>query len=608
MKTDITTIQQSFHLGYDQFEDSRVLSSAVWDLYNGEQWTEEEKQVMINRGQPIEYFNVIRKYVRMLLGYFSTTVNTVQVRGQRTLDTDIASLMTDVVDHTFEMNSMDTEGDEFKKAMMLDGMAVMELYPEKTEETDEFGRPLYTIKMNHVPTNEVVIDPMSTKQDYSDARFIHRFKWISEEKVNEMFGKGTSKKLDDQSEANHLTVEEGEYTYKYSTTQREQWMQFKVYQIVHTVIEDNQGKVWSIYWCYREILKKEEITNRNYKWPYIVHRLEKQKKRYTEYYGIFKDIMGSQKAINQAIVKLQLMSNSKKVFVADNALSGTDLEKFKDAVNNVSGVVRVARLEGIQVEEMSRDVLDQYAIIDKALERIQQTLHINDSFLGQANASDSGRKVKIQSNSSILGLRYLNVALEKSWESFGKAIVGHVQQYFTAHQVFQISDNAVGQRFIELNKPIIDPNTGQIALEPVVNPDDNTFEVDEEGDIIFAPLPFIQTEPAGKKFNVKVISSSYADEDERSQLMLESVVNGPMGHWLQMVSPEHYALFGKLVLQYMKTKAGSEAARVFEDLYLQLGGDPAMSDAAAFLGGQASKNIDGKSRNAKLPSEGVTNV
>ena len=59
----------------------------------------------------------------------------------------------------------------------------------KTGETDEFGRPKYKIEINHIPAMEIVMDPMSRLDDYSDARYIHRFKWMAKEQVIKQFGK-----------------------------------------------------------------------------------------------------------------------------------------------------------------------------------------------------------------------------------------------------------------------------------------------------------------------------------------------------------------------------------------------------------------------------------
>ncbi|MFM9701309.1 hypothetical protein, partial [Streptomyces europaeiscabiei] len=60
------------------------------------------------------------------------------------------------------------------------------------------------------------------------------------------------------------------------------------YLVVHTVMEDEDGKRWSVLWHDDVILQKDEITYKECRWPYRVQRLHTSDK--TEYYGIFRDV------------------------------------------------------------------------------------------------------------------------------------------------------------------------------------------------------------------------------------------------------------------------------------------------------------------------------
>src|SRR5690606_7793169 len=234
------------------------------------------------------------------------------------------------------------------------------------------------------------LDPMSREEDYSDARWLHRFKWVTEETIIKEFGEAALKGL--QEYYNHLDIPESEYSYTYNGQFQGRFRLFNNYLLVHTVIEDTDGRRWSIYWSDGAILRKKEITYRDVRWGYRVVRLHTSNKQ--EYYGVFREVAETQKAINQAIVKLQLMANTQKIFVETGAVE--DVAEFTAAVNRVNGVIPVKTLGGIKVENLSREALEQYQIIDRAFDRIQRVLNINDSFLGMAFASDSGRKVKLQ--------------------------------------------------------------------------------------------------------------------------------------------------------------------------------------------------------------------
>jgi len=613
MKTDIETLRDSFWLGYDEFVDSREEAEEAWNFYHNRQWTADQAAVLAARGQPLETFNVIKLFARMLVGYYSTTVNTAVADPVQQADITTATLVTDSIASIFNANNMEVQGDSIKLGGIISGLMCTMQQPYKTGERDQFGRPIYGIKIDYVPDYELIMDPLSTEVDYSDARFLHRFKWLPKESVVKMFGKAKVAEL--ESNHNHLSIPEADYDYN-GLGHRGYYGRYKVFDnflITHTVVEDDDGKRWSIYWSSEVELARKEITFKEVKWDYRVTKL--QASTYKEYYGVFHEVLETQKAINQALVKLQLMANSQKVFVETNSIE--DIAKFTDAVNRVNGVIPVKSLKGLKVENLGADAIEQYEIINNAFDRIQRVLNINDSFLGMAFASDSGRKVKLQQNATIMALRYLTVRIESFYQLLGQDVAALIKQYFTAEQVLRVSDELVGQRFIELNRPMLefsgdmDPNTGEPIMQPifeqVYDPEDDTPLVTEDGALVFAPIPEEGTELTFKKHDIRIEAVNYNDEDERTQLMLETVMSGQMGQLMAQVNPAGFFQIAGLTLRTMKTKYAPEISAIFEQTSEMLSGNPEDEEAAAMLagqnampsGGDSSKNMSAQN---KLPT------
>ncbi len=613
MKTDIETLRDSFWLGYDEYAESRVEAETAWNYYHNRQWTSDAVNKLVSRGQPVETFNIIKLFSRMLVGYYSTTVNTIVADPVQYSDSTTASLVTDVIASILNTNNMDVQGDEIKLGGIVSGLMCTMQQPYKTGNRDQFGRPIYDIRISNVPDYELILDPLSTAIDYSDARFLHRFKWLPEESVIKMFGKDKVKEL--EANHNHLSIPEADYEYT-GQGSRGFYGRYKVfnnYLITHTVVEDDNNKRWSIYWSSEVELSRKEITYKDVKWDYRVVKL--QSSTFKEYYGIFHEVLETQKAINQALIKLQLMANSQKVFVEKTAVA--DMSEFTDAVNRVNGVIPVKKLAGIKVENLTSDAIEQYQIIDKAFDRIQRVLNINDSFLGMAFASDSGRKVKLQQNATIMALRYLTVRIESFYKLLGEDLAALVKQYYTADQILRVSDDIVGQRFIELNKPMeqwsgqIDPKTGQAIMEPVFeqvyDPEDDKPLIDDEGRLVFAPIPEPATELQFTKHDIRIEAVNYNDEDERTQLLLETVMSGQMGQMMAQINPAGFFQISSLSLRTMKTKYSPEISRIFEDTAKMLQNSPENEEAAAVVaggiaqpsGGSSSKNM---SKQNKLPA------
>lgn len=611
MKANIEDLRDMFKIGYEAYEESRNEADEVWNLYHNRHFTDAQKAILANRGQPAETFNVVKMFSRMLVGYYSTVVNTAVVSAVNPRDVDTAALLNDIVDYTFKKNRFkDVEGDKIKLSAMVSGLLVSYVDVIDTGSTDEYGRPINRITMHHVPDSEIILDPLSRADDYSDARFIHRFRWLPEESVRQMFGQA---KLDEIYEYyNFSEVPEADFEYTYGQRFVGKYKVHDNYLIVHTVMEDENGESWSIYWNDETILKKEKITYKDVRWPYRVEKIHTSDK--TEYYGIFREVVEAQHAINQAVIKIQLMVNSEKAYVEEGAVE--DIDDFEASFNRVNGIIPVISLAGIRVETMSREIQDQYIIIDKSLERIQRVLGVNDSFLGMAFASDSGRKVKLQQQQTIMSLRYITARIESFYELLAKDIASLAQQYYYANQIIQIVDEVVGQRWIELNRPIqewtgqTDPQTGEpimrAVLLPQVDPTTQDFMQDEDGNIILGPVSEEGTDFSFTDYEVEIQSSSYNDEDEKAQLLLESFMSGAIGQMMMQANPAGFFKMGALSMKSMKTKYSPNIVEVLEQTAQMLGGDPVANQQLATANQGGAPSGQPMSRALKLPTNTQT--
>lgn len=627
----IPYLKDTFKIGYDAFALSRQEAKHTWDLYHNRHYTSQQLLTLANRGQPSETFNVVKLFTRMLLGYYSTVINTIQANPVSPEDAITSSVLNDAIAYVLRDNNFVTEGEKVKLSAIIAGLSCVYVDVQPTGEEDEYGRPINKVVLEHVPEAEIVLDPMSRRDDYSDARYIHRFKWVNEEHLTQLFGEEAVDKLTqyynftNQPDADFTG--QGQQLGLFSTqggvfpqTGRNQEVgQYKVhnnYLIIHSVVKDSNGKVWSIYWNDDVILKTTELTHKEVQFPYRVVKTHTSTEN--EYYGIFREVTETQKAINQALIKLQLLVNTQKAFVEDGAVK--NLADFTTAFNRVSGVISVQDLKGLRIENLARDALDQYTIIDKALDRVQRILSINDSFLGMAYASDSGRKVKLQQNASAIGLRYLTGRIEALYRFLGWDIANLIKQYYVAHQLMRITDDASGERWIELNKPLqtwtgnMDAQTNmpimQTQYEEQLDPASGKPMVNERGNYVVAPITTEDTDISYTKVDIEIHSNNYNDEDEKNQLMLEQVLTGSVGQLLSQVNPSGFFKAASLSMKSMQTKNSPEIAKIFEQTAVQLQQNPAAHQAASAMAqglpGQQAQQAQGpesgaSSRTLNLP-------
>lgn len=598
MKPTIENLKDTFKIGYENFAESRAEAEEVYDFFHNRQYSDTHIAILNKRGQPVETYNVIKMFGRMFLGYLGSVINDIKIIPRQQNDIYTAAILNDLVTYTLQQNNFSEEANKVKLDGILSGLMCVFEKVEKTGETDMFGNPLFEIKLQHIPSHEIILDPQSRSEDYSDAKFIHRYRWISEEDFINNFGKD---KLDEvEANINQTEVPEADLSYTYNTSFMGKYKRHNNYLVIHTIMKDYDDKKgvisYSVFWCGDVILDSQEINYDKVKFPYRVQKLSYSNR--PEYYGLFREIIETQKAINQALLKIQTMANTRLVFVQKKAVD--NLRNFTDKVSSVNAVIEVNDLNGIKIENQTRDIAQQYAIIDKAMERIKAILSINDSFLGLAYASDSAKKVQVQQQASIVALKYLISSIESFYRLLGYDIIYLIQQYFTATQTLSIVDEYAGQRFFTINQPIprIDRTTGLPMInadgsfvplmEEVLDNKGNPVE-DDNGNILVRPIPTRESDIQFTKADVIVESVAYNDDLAQNQQILNDLLNGNMGQFLMQTNPAGYAQIASLSIKNLKARVSPEIAEILSNTGQMIQQQQAMAQQQAMMMQQANQ-------------------
>lgn len=604
-----------FKIADEAYRNTTLEGRETIDLFHNRQYTQNQLDTLQSNGQPAETFNVIKMMANAMIGYMDTVVNVINIEPRYMSSPTAALLLNDIVEYTLDQNDFEI----LNKRIKLDGLltGLMVIYEEviETGYRDKYGRMIKEIKLSHIPSWQVRIDPMSSLDDYSDANFIHHFKWLRESTLVDMFGQ---EKIDELTEYYNFLdgTEDAEYSREYKADNEVgKYRDYDNFLVVKTIIK-HKGKVWSCIWNDEVMLEKIEITDNDVTFPYRITKMSNSD--IAEYYGPFREITETQKAINQALLQIQLLVNTSKAFVEDNAVD--DIEEFKELFNRVNAIIPVLDLQGVKVEDMSKDVAAQYIIIEQALTRIKQVLGINDSFLGNAFASDSGRKVAMQASSSASQMTPVTDKVQFMFKMIGQDLVKLIQQHYQAEQIFKIADPLNAEHYAHINKPIQMP-TGQITPEgdlvtSLVWTEDvdekGQPKLDEDGAIMMTPLTEPNTTLKFSDVDVKVVSSNTQNADERNQLLMETMTNGPAGQILMQTNPAAYLRTLAMQVSEFGTKHALEISRLLMEtaIGIEQGSiDPRLAmvggDLQAIMGGaMGGNNGAGGQPGGTLPSRG----
>lgn len=540
----IQQLKNTARLSYENYANSIAEMMDVNQLYDNKQYTDKQHAKFTKTKIPPETFNVIKMYADILIGYYGSVVNDIHIVPASNQYIIQASLLQDIVKHVMRKNSMTVKGDLIKRDGLLHGIMCASIHIEETGNKDKYGRKEREIRLEHVPVSQILLDPSSTKLDYSDARFIHRFKWVSKGELKKLFPKKKAEidKLNASSSNEYHSPAMAMFEISKNFVNKEN--DYDEYIITHSIYIDNNDRRWSVYWSGDTILEKKEITFLTNKFPYIVSKITDSME--IGFYGVFHSIIQTQHVINKSLTKILLLCVDKKVYVEKGAVN--DIDRFRRQVEAFSTVVELedGRLNGVKVEYNTAQIAQQANILTLAEQRIMKQLHVNDSMLGMTYASESGRKVALQQNAAAMSLTFQKNKMEIFYSDLGKAICANIQQYYTAEQSLPLTDEITGTQYIEINKPLttFTGNTGADGLPqlgilyvPEIDPASQEEIVDELGLPIYVPLATEQTDITYLDYQVEIRSTAYNNEEEKDQLFSEVVINGEMGRMMMLHDP-----------------------------------------------------------------------
>jgi hypothetical protein len=193
--------------------------------------------------------------------------------------------------------------------------------------------------------------------------------------------------------------------------------------------------------------------------------------------------------------------------------------------------------------------------------------------MGTSMASDSGRKVRLQQNSSISSMNYLTEHLEFILEELARDIANHAKQYYTSERVLRVTDESTADRWLELNKPFEMPN-GQVNEDGTLGTElmyreslseDGTPEQQEDGSYTVEPIVDQETTLDFDELDIAVTSNSFNDSDDIERLTLETIVQGPAGTFLMNTRPAAFAKVLNLHVKALKSRHSEEIAEIFSE-------------------------------------------
>ncbi|MGN1366034.1 MAG: hypothetical protein ACI406_11755, partial [Victivallis vadensis] len=194
---DNRILNHKFHrwlVNTENFErDWRKRNQRNFDFYDGDQWTADEKETLINRGQQPTVLNLIRPTIDMVLSLEVEKRSDLQVVGRNPDDVEIGDILTALLKQVRDQSSADFFESKSFRDGIIGGRGWLFVDLERKQDR-EIGKIVPgQVFVRHIPWEEVFIDPYHRLPDGTDARFIIRKVWVDRDILKQRYPKKADK-------------------------------------------------------------------------------------------------------------------------------------------------------------------------------------------------------------------------------------------------------------------------------------------------------------------------------------------------------------------------------------------------------------------------------
>lgn len=168
----------------NSLDEWRENAKVEFEFAAGKQWSDEQLSALKQSGKPGLVFNQVHRVLSAVAG--SEIINRFEPRYlRRTMEdqggADVATAWT-----RFHRGECDAQHEESKAFMdtLVCGVGCTETYMDYRDD------PNGVVTTERVPIHDMMWDPSATQQNFKDAQFCYRGKWVPEEEFNEAFDQG----------------------------------------------------------------------------------------------------------------------------------------------------------------------------------------------------------------------------------------------------------------------------------------------------------------------------------------------------------------------------------------------------------------------------------
>lgn len=482
----------------DRLDDARRRAETFQDYYDGIQWTDIERKTLEARGQPALVFNHVKPAVNAIIGIVERGKTDPKAWGRGPKDQESAEVATDGLRYVADVSRFNATRRDVLWDFLVWGYAAG--IQEIDGDTQEIG-------LKRIKPEEFFYDPYSRNKDFADARYDGVAKWMDEADLSALYP--------EQTKEIQLTFDTalGSDTYKDRPRNGWSWVDTKSRRLMVFEMYHRRGADW-----HKCVFVSGGILEQGPS-PFIDGKTGRPRNpiiaesayvdRDNCRYGVVRDMIGPQDAINKARSKAVHILNVSKLRV-DPGLMDVDVMRWEWAKPDGIIEAREGQIEELGDRQLAPAHLELLRDAKDEMRRQSPTPGI----VGRSGSSQSGRAILAEQQAGMTEQAPLLAQFDDWTLRVYRGFWDCIKQFWTQPKWVRVTDDEQAPRFVGLNvpQPVVDPMTGQPQIDPTTG----------------QPVQQVQNSPAD--IDVDIVIDSTPDtaviQEEQFQRLAELVQAG----------------------------------------------------------------------------------
>lgn len=196
-------------------------------------------------------------------------------------------------------------------------------------------------------------------------------------------------------------------------------------------------------------------------------------------YGRIRGIRDAQDDLNKRHSKLQWLLASNQTLYEKNAISTDQLDDYKRGISKPNAVIEVDRLEGIKNDKNLDLAEAQVKMLDIDAQHIHDGSGVNRDNTGQDSTAESGRAILAKQQEGAVTTAELFDNLRLANQLDGKKLLSLAKQFMTMQDEVRVTGEGNKTDWLDINKPVQNED-GSWSIKNDMTLDDAEYVVDQQ--------------------------------------------------------------------------------------------------------------------------------